>query len=123
MMQTHAIAREHIDITEMLVTLYVFLAQSLDRCLHEAVRAESPEQELLANLAAIKAQMMDILTVNPVVKAKVEEECRRVLSLARACVTDGPGNTVAMESVRTERAILKDKTMALSDLLAVFRAT
>lgn len=122
-MQTHAIACEHIDITETLVTLYVFLAQSLDRCLDEAARVESPEQELLANLAATKAQMMDMLMVNPVVKAKVEEECRRVLSLARACVTDGPKNTAAMESVRAERAILKDKTMALSDLLAIFRAT
>jgi hypothetical protein len=39
-------AHSHIEITETLVRLYVFLAQDLDRCLNEAARRTYPEQEL-----------------------------------------------------------------------------
>src|SRR5688572_1623181 len=35
----------HIEITETMVRLYVFLAQALDRCLNEAARRTYPEQE------------------------------------------------------------------------------
>jgi hypothetical protein len=65
---------------------------------------------------------MDLLTVNRVVKGKVEQECNRVLSIATACATDGPGKAAAIEELKVERAVLKHKTTALSDLLAVFRA-
>jgi hypothetical protein len=35
---------------------------------------------------------------------------------------DGPGKTAALMDLKAERVMLKQKTMALSDLLAVFRA-
>jgi hypothetical protein len=66
--------------------------------------------------------MMEILSVNRVVKSKVEQECVRVLSLSGACLKGADGKTAMMETVKAERAVLKNKTMALSDLLAVFRA-
>ena len=66
--------------------------------------------------------MMEILSVNRVVKDKVEQECNRVLSIAATCLTGGAGKTAAMDELKAERAVLKNKTMALSDLLAVFRA-
>jgi hypothetical protein len=110
------------EITDTLVRLYVFLAQSLDRCLNEASRATYPEHELQAHLSSTRAKAMEILSVNRVVKGKVEQECSRVLSLITACLQDGAGKTAAIDEVKAERAVLKNKTMALSDLLAVFRA-
>src|SRR5688500_18527131 len=113
----------HIEITETLVRLYVFLAQELDRCLNEAARRNYPEQELQAHLASTRAEMMEILLVNRVVKDKVEQECNRVLTLSAACFKDGAAKTAVMDELKAERAVLKNKTMALSDLLAVFRAS
>jgi len=121
-MNAQSTAHGHIDITETLVRLYVFLAQSLDRCLNEAARATYPEHELQAHLSSTRAEMMEILSVNRVVMGKVEQECNQVLRLIAACLPDGAGKTAAMEEVRAERTVLKNKTMALSDLLAVFRA-
>jgi hypothetical protein len=112
----------HIEITETLVRLYVFLAQYLDRCLNEAARTAYPEEELESQLASTRTEMMKILSVNPVVQGKVEQECSRVLALSAACLTNGAGQTAAMDELTAERAVLKNKTMALSDLLAVFRA-
>ncbi len=121
-MTAQTTAHGHIDITETLVRLYVFLTQNLDRCLNEAARTTFPEHELQSHLSSTRAKMMEILSVNQVVKGKVEEECNRVLSLAGAYLTAGGGKTAAMDEVKAERAVLTNKTMALSDLLAVFRA-
>ncbi|MGH7204716.1 MAG: hypothetical protein ACREI2_00750 [Nitrospiraceae bacterium] len=112
----------HIEITETLVRLYVFLAQYLDRCLDEAARKSYPEQELQAHLSATRSKMSEILSVNPVVKGKVEKECDRVLSLGASCLKGGAENHSVLDNITAERAILKHKTVALSDLLAVFRA-
>jgi hypothetical protein len=65
---------------------------------------------------------MEILVVNRVVKDKVEEECNRGLALTAQCPADGADQAAATYERRSERAVLKNKTMALSDLLAVFRA-
>src|SRR5438034_11735890 len=59
-------AHGHIDITETLVRLYVFLAQSLDRCWNEAARTTYPEHELQSHLSSTRAKMMEILSVNRV---------------------------------------------------------
>ena len=112
-----------LDITETLVRLYVFLSQNLDRCLNEAARATYPEHELQAHLASTRAELMEMLSVNGVVKEKVEQECIRVLALSAACLAGGARQTAAVEAVQEERVALKHKTMALSDLLAVFRAS
>ncbi len=121
-MNSQLATNSHIEITETLVRLYVFLAQELDRCLNESARQTFPEHELQAHLSSTRAKMMEILSVNGVVKGKVEQECIRVLSLSAACLTGGDGKTATMETLKAERAVLKNKTMALSDLLAVFRA-
>jgi hypothetical protein len=121
-MSSHTQAPNHIDITATLVRLYVFLAQYLDRCLDEAARKAYPDQELHTHLSTTRDSMMEILHVNPVVKGKVEEECNRVLLLGAACLKGGAEKTSALDALKAERAILKHKTVALSDLLAVFRA-
>jgi len=121
-MNAQSTAHGHIDTTETLVRLYVFLAQSLDRCLNEAARQIYPEQELQSQLSSTRAKMMEILSVNRVVKGKVEQECKQVLALTAACLTDGAGKTAAMDDVKAKQVVLQIKTMALSDLLAVFRA-
>ena len=112
----------HIEITETLVRLYVFLTQYLDRCLDEAARKAYPDEELAAHLSSTRSKTMEMLTVNPVVKGKVEQECDRVLALGAACLNGGPGKASGLETLKAERAMLKNKTIALSDLLAVFRA-
>ena len=120
-MNAEATTHRHIDITETLVRLYVFLAQDLDRCLDLAARQTYPERELQSHLSSTRATMMEMLSVNRVVKEKVEQECNQVLSLAMACLMEGAAKS-AVEALKTERAVLKHKIMALSDLLAVFRA-
>jgi len=121
-MNAQSTAHAHIDITETLVRLYVFLAQNLDRCLNEAVRTSYPEHELQSHLLSTRAEMMEMLSVNRVVKDKVEQECERVYWHEAACRADGSGKTAAIDALKAERVVLKNKTMALSDLLAVFRA-
>ncbi len=121
-MMTQSVTHSHVEITDTLARLYVFLAQSMDRCVSEAARISYPESELQSNLASTRATVLDMLSANRVVKGKVEQECNRVLSLVTACLTDGPGKTAALNDLRVERAMLKQKTMALSDVLAVFRS-
>jgi hypothetical protein len=121
-MTVQSTVHSHIDITDTLARLYVFLAQSMDRCVSEAARISYPEAELQAHLASTRATVLDMLAGNQVVKAKVEHECNRVHSLVMTCVEDGVGKAGALDELKAERAVLKHKTMALSDLLAVFRS-
>jgi hypothetical protein len=115
-------AHGHIEITETLLRLYVFLAQYLDRCVNDAARQTYPEHELQAHLSTTKSKMLEILSVNRVVKGKVEQECERVWSLGAACLGGGRDKATALGELKAERAVLQNKTIALSDLLAVFRA-
>lgn len=121
-MNVPSTVHHHVDITDTLSRLYLFLAQSVDRCVSEAARISYPEAELHSHLASTRATALDMLSVNQVVKRKVEEECQRVLSLIAVSLTEGPGRAAALDELKAERAVLKHKTMALSDLLAVFRA-
>jgi hypothetical protein len=121
-MATPSAPSSHIQTTETLVRLYVFLSQSLDRCLDKSTRESFPEKEHQAFLADTRARVMEALAVNPVVKRKVEEECSRVLSLAKSYLKAKTNKTVIQRRLKIERETLRTKLMALSDLLAVFRA-
>ncbi len=121
-MPTQSMVLNHMVITDSLARLYLFLAQSMDRCVSEAARINYPESELQAGLTSARATLSDMLSVNQVVKEKIERECLRILSLVAACQREGPGKAAALDELKAERAVLKHKTMALSDLLAVFRA-
>jgi hypothetical protein len=121
-MKAQSVVHSHIEVTDTLARLYLFLAQSMDRCLSETARIDYPEAELESHLAATRATALDMLSVNQVVKAKVEQECDHARSLIMACLGDGAAKVVALDKLKVERAVLKHKTMALSDLLAVFRA-
>jgi len=121
-MNAQSVVHSHIDVTDTLARLYLFLAQSMDRCVNETARISYPEAELQSHLAATRATVLNMLSVNQVVKAKVEEECDRVASLIMACPADGTAKAAVLDELKAERAVLRHKTMALSDLLAVFRA-
>ena len=121
-MTVQSAVHNHIEITDTLARLYLFLAQSMDRCVSEAARINYSEDELQSHLAATRATVLDMLSVNQVVKAKVEQECNRISLLVTACLMGAASKAVALEELKAERAVLKHKTMALSDLLAVFRA-
>jgi hypothetical protein len=120
-MTVHSHVHSHLAITETLARLYLLLAQSMDRCVSERGWSNDPEDELQAHLASTRAALLDMLAGNRVVQAKVEEECNRVGSLVKACLMGGATREVALEELQAERAALKHKTMALTDLLAVFR--
>lgn len=113
--------QHYIDTTELLVRLYMFLTQSLDQCLNEAAHESYPESELRSHLTETRSWLSDVLSINRVVKNKVGQECERVLNLGAAYLKSG-STTTDVELLRAEQAILRDKTIALSDLLAVFRS-
>ena len=112
----------HIDITQTLVRLYIFLAQSLDRALNATVGQSDPGHELQSHLATARCEVMAVVSVNRVVKEKVGEECNRMSSLIGAFLKRGTGKTAAFDELKSERDVLKIKTAVLSDLPAVFRA-
>ena len=76
-MKAQPIVQSHIHLTDMLAKLYLFLAQSLDRCVSEAARISYPEPELQSNLASTRTTLLDMLSVNQIVKGRVEQECDR----------------------------------------------
>jgi hypothetical protein len=115
-------ANDQIDIAAALVRLYVFLAQYLDRCFDEGARKSYPDAELQKHLVETRHHLMEILSVNPVVKKKLTEECDRILALGASCLKAGHADAKTREQIQGERAVLKHKTVALSDLVAVFRA-
>ena len=117
---TASVTPRHIEVTETLVRLYDFLANYLDRCLNEAARQTYPEAELQKHLAETIAKLSEILAINRVVKTKVQEECDRILALGSACLAGAKG--AMAEDIKAARAVLQNKTIALSDLLAVFRS-
>lgn len=110
----------HVEITETFVRFYVFHAQTLDRCLDQGQRESFPEKEHQAFLTEVRNRMRDMLAVNPVVKGKAEEESSRVLALAESYLKK-PSKDLSGQ-IAHERAALTTKLVALSDLLAVFRA-
>jgi hypothetical protein len=117
-----ASANDHIDITAALVRLYVFLTQYLDRCFDEAARRSYPDADLQSHLNETRAHLFDLLSVNPVVKRKLQEECDRILTLGASCLKSGAADAATRKAMEEERAMLRSKTLALSDLVAVFRA-
>lgn len=117
-----ASAQEQIDLAAALVRLYVFLTQYLDRCSDDAARKDYPDAELQSHLAETRRQLMDILSVNPVVRKKLTQECDRIVALGTAGVKSGTVDATMREAIQAERAVLRNKTIALSDLVAVFRA-
>jgi hypothetical protein len=115
-------AATQLEIAAALVRLYVFLSQYLDRCLTDAVRRNSPDGDLETHLGNTRRQLMDILSVNPVVKRKLTDECDRILHLGASCLSTSSASPEHRERINAEREVLKQKTIALSDLVAVFRA-
>jgi hypothetical protein len=109
----------HIEMTQMLVRLYILLARELDSCLDPHVT----DEDMQAQLKSARAEALAMLSVNRVVQEKVEHECTRTLTLKAAFLeADISGTAAATKDIRTERALLKTKTLALTDLLAVFKS-
>jgi hypothetical protein len=117
-----ASAEAQLEIAAALVRLYVFLSQYLDRCLDEGAPKSYPDSELQAHLTNTRGQLMNILSVNPVVKRKLTEECDRILTMGTSCLKAGGADAPTRNRIETERQALRQKTLALSDLVAVFRA-
>ena len=117
-----ASAQEQVNLAAALVRLYVLLTQYLDRCVDESVRSSCPDTEFRAHLVETRRQLLDIVSVNPVVKQKLTEECDRIVELGASCLKSSSADKTLRETIQAERAMLRNKTIALSDLVAVFRA-
>jgi|SRR5689334_7450800 hypothetical protein len=117
-----ASAASQLEIAAALVRLYVFLSQYLDRCTHETARQNIPDGDLQTHLADTRRELMEILSVNPVVKRKLTDECDRMIQLGASCLRTGAVTAETRQRIDVEREVLKQKTSALSDLVAVFRA-
>jgi hypothetical protein len=117
-----ASASAQLEIAAALVRLYVFLNHYLDRCVDDAARRGLPDGDLQMHLAETRRELMEILSVNPVVKRKLTDECDRILNLGASCLTSTSVTLEKRELIHAEREVLKQKTSALSDLVAVFRA-
>ena len=110
----------HIEIAETFVRFYVLLSQHLDRCQDETVRQSLPEQDFQNHLANTRTKLFELVSGNRVVKDKVEKEYQRVYSVGTAFVYEGQTDQPTKRKLEQEREVLKIKTMALSDLVAVF---
>ena len=115
-------AKQQTEVAATLVRLYVFLANYLDRCFDESARKTYPDAALHAHLTATRNEVMRILAVNPVVQKKLTEECDRIVALGASCLKDGHADSQKRAAIQAERAVLQNKTIALSDIVAVFRA-
>ena len=82
-----------------------------------------PQQDLETNLASTPAETLEILKVDPVVKGKVDKECERLFTLGAKSLMDGTEKVAALDVFGAHRVIYQNKTMALSDLLPVYRAS
>ena len=112
---------QFIQITETVLRLYVLLNQYLDRCHDQAAKEAFPESEFQEHLTATRGKATELLATNRVVKAKVEEESERILRLGADCV-ERAGDKGVQDQLSKEREMLRIKTLAISDLLAVFRS-
>ncbi|HEY6085785.1 MAG TPA: hypothetical protein VIU63_10345 [Nitrospira sp.] len=115
-------AKQQTEVAAAFVRLYVFLANYLDRCFDESARQTYPDTELHAHLSATRDEVMHILAVNPVVQKKLAEECARIVALGASCLKDGHADSRKRAAIQAERAVLQNKTIALSDMVAIFRA-
>lgn len=112
---------QFIHITETMLRLYVLLNQYLDRCQDQAVKETFPESDFQEHLRNTREQAKTLLGTNRVVKEKVEAEAERILQLGEHSI--GRGNDEEIKNkLAQEKEILRIKTLALSDLLAVFRS-
>ena len=113
---------QHIRTTETLLRLYVLLAQYLDRCRAEDGSGSSlSEGEFQKHLVDTKGAVADLLSTNRIVPEKVKQEYEWVMKRGDA-LTKNPGDSEIKAQVDQEREVLRIKTIALSDLLAVFRS-
>lgn len=71
-MNAQSAVHSHIDVADALARLYLFMAQSIGRCVNETAAAGCSKTELESHLAETKSTVLDMLSVNQVVKAKVE---------------------------------------------------
>ncbi len=111
----------HITTTETLVRFYVFLDQYIDRCLNESTRESLPEQEFQQYLHDTHDQIAKLLDTNRVVKNKTETEYLRITGLCEKFL-QSPTDEATKAVLKQEHEVLRIKTLALSDLLAVFRS-
>ncbi len=111
----------HITTTETMLRFYVFLGQYIDRCLDEEHRRGLPEHEFQQHLANTHDQVVELLATNRVVKDKAEVEFQRVTAECQNYLKHPSSGDLAND-LQKEREILRVKTLALSDLLAVFRS-
>ena len=111
----------HIEIAETFVRFYVLLSQHLDRCQDETLRQALPEEEFQYHLEGTREKLFDRIATNRVVKEKMSQEYQRIHALGISGADSNLSQATKTE-IHDEREALRVKTLALSDLVAVYRS-
>ena len=68
-------------------------------------------------------KILAILNVSPVVRAKVDKECERVFTLGTKSLMGSTEKVAVLDVLDAARTIFQHRTMAIRDLLAIYRAS
>ena len=113
---------QHIKTTETLLRFYVLLGQFLDRCrVEESSSSTISEGEFHRHLVETKTSVTALLGTNRVVAEKVSQEYERFMQ-SGSDLMKNPESSELKIQVEQDRDVLRTKSEALSDLLAVFRS-
>ena len=112
---------KHVQIAETLLRFYVLLAQYLDRCENEAVRAAMSEADFGRHLDETRKKIEELVASNRIVPSKVHSEFEQVIDLGRQFTETPNAESVRLE-FENERERLRIKSSVLSDLMAVYRS-
>ena len=108
-------------VTSLLSHLYLGLTRYLDWIHEGSSKSEKTEEEVKSLIQTTRDGLEKYLSKNPVVQRSVEEECALVFSIVKESTSSGLTPKL-MEKMTTERAKLQTKIVALTDLVALFKA-
>lgn len=112
---------EFVVITESLSHLYLGLTRYLDWIHENPKQSEETAQQTKRLIQTSRDGLETYLSKNPVVQRSVEEECAFVFSIVEQA-THGGLTPKLIEKMTIERAKLQTKIVALTDLVALFKA-
>ncbi len=110
-----------VTVTELLSHLYLGLTRLLDSIHENSEKSKKTREEIKSLIQAAREGLEKYLSKNPVVRRNVEEEHALVSKIVEEAMNSGLTPKV-MEKMTTERAKLQTKIVALTDLIALYKA-
>ncbi len=114
-----------LEVASNLVLFYTFTGHALRALTDESAAAQLSPEQVETQLNSIWAALAPRLTRNPVVKKKLEDAYQNTQGLIRdfqKLKQDDPAFEEIKQDVIRRAAHAKEKSAALSDLVALFRS-